>query len=336
MVDAFPQICVTIGILLVYVFGIFLNFKMLSLFCAIPTILMSVLMFFMPETPSWLLSKNRKAEAEESMKKLRGDGNNNSHELSEIETELRSQPEFSMAVLMSAYGKYAHYMPAILAFMLNVLQQFSGINAVMFYSASIFKESKVQFDALWCSLIIAVVQVVVTCFCGFLISRLGRKTLLYLSGGLHTVSLGALGVYYYATQDSTSTNLGAIPVVCLVVFIIGFSVGWGPIPWLMIPEFTPLMSRSATAAGATAVNWLCAFLISKFFAQLTEAIYKHGAFFLFSFICLLSMIFTYFALPETKDKKDLEIAAFFKRGGDRNESLKNGNNDGQELRQLNI
>lgn len=279
------------------------------------------------------MSKNRKAEAEESMQKLRGDGNNNGQELADIEAELNSQPEFSMKALMSAYGKYAHFMPAILAFMLNILQQFSGINAVMFYSASIFKESKVPIEPLYCSLIIAVVQVLVTSFCGFLISRLGRKTLLYMSGALHTVSLGALGVYYYVTQSMTETSAGFVPVVCLVLFVVGFSIGWGPIPWLMIPEFTPLMSRSATAAGATAVNWLCAFLISKFFTQLTEAIYKHGAFFLFSFICLLSMIFTYFALPETKDKKDAEIALFFKRGG--NDTLKNGNNDGQELRQLN-
>ena len=310
----------------------------------IPTLLMAIFMFFMPETPSWLVSKNKNTEAEKSLQVLRGPDSDNEHELTLL-TEQAKTSQQGESFNLKLYLTREHGYPLLLALGLMFFQQFSGINAVMFYSTNIFIEAGSSIQPKYATIIVGVAQVFATIAGSLLVDRLGRKLLLNISGSLHVLSTAALGLFYYCTAGQTENSYGFVPVVSLVVFIIGFSVGFGPIPWLMVAEITPITSRSATSAIATAFNWLGAFLITKNFELLKDAITKHGTFFLFSGISLLSIVFVVVTLPETRGKSTEEIAQFFadKPSGSSNEQslLKNGNNqsttsDRVELEKLNL
>lgn len=325
------QLCVTIGILSVYVFGAFLNWKILAGISSIPPLLMAIFMLGMPETPSWLLSKNRRTEALSSLQELRSADSDCNKEIQVMEQNKSPDNEgFTWAV----YKLRENYMPLILALALMLFQQFSGINAVMFYSTDIFTESGSSIEPKFATIIIGAAQVFATAVGSLLVDRLGRKMLLTISGCLHVISLCALGAYYWANENSESNSFGWVPVVSLVVFIVGFSTGFGPIPWLMIAEITPIQSRSVTSAIATGFNWTCAFVITKTFEPLKEAISKQGVYFLFGLFSLISIFFVIFALPETKGKTNEEIEQFFK--SDPSNNIKNGsNNDKVELEKLN-
>nr|WBU86598.1 facilitated trehalose transporter Tret1-1 [Aleuroglyphus ovatus] len=337
------QLCVTIGILLVYVLGAFLNWNVLAGVAAVPTLLMAIFMFFMPETPSWLITHNKRAEAEQSLKSLRGSGSDTDQELSQLQEQSKSS-EQGQSFSVGIYSQRLHLCPLLLALGLMFFQQFSGINAVMFYATDIFKDSGSSLEPKYATIIIGVAQVIATIAGSLMVDRLGRKMLLSASGALHVLSTAALGLYYYCIGEGEG-SFGWVPLASLVVFIIGFSIGWGPVPWLMIAEITPSLSRSATSACATAFNWTCAFLVSKNFEALKNAITKHGTFFLFSAFSLLSIIFVVLSLPETKGKSQDEILEYFgapkaaSGGTGRNEGLlKNGNNPsstGVEMEKLN-
>lgn len=333
------QLCVTIGILLVYLFGAFLPWTTLAGIATIPTLFMAILMIFMPETPSWLVSKNKKSEAEQSLKALRGEDNDNEQELTQLQDQIKSSQQ-GQGFSFKSYLTRQHGCPLLLALGLMFFQQFSGINAVMFYATDIFAESGSSITPKYATIIVGVAQVIATVAGSLLVDRLGRKILLNASGALHVLSTAVLGLYYYCTADQTDAgSFGWVPVTCLVVFIIGFSIGYGPIPWLMVAEITPLASRSATSAIATAFNWTCAFLITKNFEMLKDALTKHGTFLLFASFSLLSIVFVVATLPETKGRSQEEIQDYF-ASKESPGSLKNGNNqtstgDKVELQKLN-
>ncbi len=276
-------------------------------------------MIIMPETPIWLLTSSKSSDrsnvpkAEKALSRLRHVTNDNESELNELLEQAKAS-KLSSGLSLEQAKNPGVFKPFLLAIGLMFFQQFSGINAVMFYATKIFKESGSSLKPSVCTIIIGVAQVIATVVGSLLVDRLGRKILLIASGVGHTFSLGILGIYYFLTKGDTSiedNSWGWLPIVCLVIFIISFSIGFGPIPWLMIAEMTPINARSMISAIATAFNWMCAFLITKNFESLKDALTKHGTFFSFAAFCLFSILFTILLLPETKGKSHDEIQRFF-------------------------
>ena len=108
-------------------------------------------------------------------------------------------------------------------------------------------------------------------------------------------------------------NFGFLAVGCLAIFIIGFSIGWGPIPWVMMGELAPLQVRGILSGIATAVNWSFATVITSAFSKYEEAVQPYGAWWSFCLISVLSVVFVIVFLPETKGKDLEEIEAYFKK-----------------------
>lgn len=272
-------------------------------------------MFFMPESPNWLLSKGMNSESNAALKRLRNPDSDLVKEMKLLQVSESSKKDEKFK--LSSYSQRPHFQPLLLSFLLMVFQQFCGINAVMFYATNIFEEAHSAIPAKYATIIIGVAQVIATLTGSFLVDRLGRKILLIASGTLHVISTAAIAVYYMKTESSTENDYGWVPLVSLVIFIIGFSIGFGPIPWLMVAELTPMDSRSTTSAISTTTNWTCAFLLTKNFELLKDALTKHGTFFLFAAISFISILFTVFMLPETKGKSSSEIQDLFTSSRDR-------------------
>lgn len=119
-------------------------------------------------------------------------------------------------------------------------QQLSGVNVVLFYSQSIFEKAGSSMEPAVATIAVGVVQVLASCLCPLIVDRLGRKIILLFSAAGMTVSLAALGLYFYldATGAEIAKSITWLPIVSLVIFMIVYCVGFGPLPWAVLGKFS--------------------------------------------------------------------------------------------------
>lgn len=192
--------------------------------------------------------------------------------------------------------------PLIISLGLMFFQQFSGINAVIFYTAHIFELTGSSMDPTMCTIIVGVVNFGSTFMANVLIDRLGRKILLIVSDVVMIVGLGLLGGYFYIHKNHAEMveGLGWIPLGSLMIYVVAFSLGFGPVPWLMLGEIFPGKIRGSAAATSTAFNWTCAFAVTKAFPAFLHAYGPAVTFLCFGAICILGLAFIVLVVPETQ------------------------------------
>ncbi|XP_043844905.1 solute carrier family 2, facilitated glucose transporter member 8 isoform X3 [Dromiciops gliroides] len=316
------QLMVVIGILAAYVAGLALDWCWLAVLGCVPPFFMLLLMCFMPETPRFLLIKHKELEAVAAMKFLWGV--EQEQEVEENESSHEDQG-FHLARLKNP----AIYKPFLIGLLLMAFQQFSGINAMMFYAQTIFEQANFK-DSSLASVIVGVLQVVFTAIAALLMDRAGRKILLSISGAIMALSCIMFGIYFKISLPTpnnssnpdllttlNSETVGASPglpwlaVSSMGFFLIGFSLGWGPIPWLLMSEIFPLQVKGLASGACVLTSWIMAFLVTKEFSSLMSFLTPYGTFWLFSAFCILSVIFTLLFVPETKGKTLEQIEAHF-------------------------
>ncbi|XP_031306355.1 solute carrier family 2, facilitated glucose transporter member 8 isoform X1 [Camelus dromedarius] len=314
------QLMVVIGILLAYLAGWVLEWRWLAVLGCVPPSFMLLLMCCMPETPRFLLTKHKHQEAMAAMQFLWGS------EQGWEEPPVRAEHQGFRLVQLQRPGIYK---PFIIGISLMAFQQLSGINAVMFYAESIFQEAKFK-DSSLASVVVGVIQVLFTAIAALVMDRAGRRLLLALSGVVMVFSTSAFGAYFKLTQDGPSNSshvelwtpismeptdasmgLAWLAVGSMCLFIAGFAVGWGPIPWLLMSEIFPLHVKGVATGVCVLTNWLMAFLVTKEFSSLMEVLRPYGAFWLASAFCIFSVLFTLACVPETKGKTLEQITAHF-------------------------
>ena len=307
LLGAGNQLAITIGILVAYFLGMNLKWNTLALAGAAFSVVALLFLSFVPETPHWLIIKNRKKEALLALASLRGPHTNVEEEYRDIEEGLETNETFTY----SEFKKRELSRPLFIAVLLMVIQQFSGINAVMFYTVSIFKSAGFEQSEL-ATVVIGAVQVVATFVACFLMDRTGRRRLLIIAGSLMSFTCATFGYYYYAVSTGTSpASLSWLAILSLVLYIIGFSLGWGPVPMLVMSEIFPARARGAASGIAVLSNWFCAFIITKEFLFFQEVLGQAGTFWLFGICCLSGVMFVAKYLPETKGKSLEDIELYF-------------------------
>lgn len=259
-------------------------------------------------------------EAAKSLRWLRGRDVNISDELSGIVEHITEaqRAHTSFRDLFSL-----HYLRALaISLTLMFFQQLSGINAVIFYSVSIFKIAGSSIDGNLCSIVVGLVNFGATFIANVMIDRLGRKILLYISSSLMVFSLTVLGAFFYVKDTMPEKadlvkEIGWLPLVSFMLFVVAFSVGWGPIPWLFLGEGLPGKIRGSAGSVATAFNWACTFFVTKTFTDMIHAIGAHGTFWTFGGCTALGLLFTAIFMPETKGKslEDIEKNLFTVKQG---------------------
>lgn len=187
-----------------------------------------------------------------------------------------------------------------------VAQQFSGINAVIFYSGDILATTGMD-DPSVGALLVMGIQVAMTLVSVLLVDRAGRRPLLLTSLGGMAIAAAMLAVFYLNGKSPSWLAL-----LSLISYISSFSIGLGAIPWLIMAELFPSHVRAAASSIATLTNWLLSFIVTLCFQMVADALTQAGVFFLFAAICLAAFSFVYLCVPETKGKSFEEIEALFK------------------------
>lgn len=223
------QLMITIGILFVYVIGHFNTLKTVNIICAVLPLIFFALFVWMPETPYYCIMRNRVENAENALKRLRGDQYDYNNELTEmqIEHEMMKQRQHSW---LSIFRRGASRRALFITVLLVTLTQLSGINAVIFYTGFIFSSSKTGIESSLATIIVGVMQVVATFAASLTVDRLGRRCLLITSAVIMAVCNLSLGGYFYLldhSDGSLAQELNWIPIASLCIYIIAFSLGLG-------------------------------------------------------------------------------------------------------------
>ena len=257
------------------------------------------------DTPRYLLMNGQKKEALQALAWLRGPVADIDEECRDIEENL---PDKSETLALGEFTKQELLAPLKVSVGLVSFQQLTGINAVMFFTVSIFESAGYE-NGQGATVMVGLMQVVFTVAACFLMDRAGRRILLIVAGIGMTLSCVALGYYYYVLSIGTGSNLGWLALTSVIAYIIAFSLGWGPIPMLVMSEIFPVKARGSASAISTACSWIISFVVTNQFAALQGAVGAHGAFWLFGMFCCLGTVFVWRTVPETKGKslEDIEL-----------------------------
>ncbi len=301
------QLGITIGILGAYVVAYAYagqsEWREMFGFGMIPLALQFVGLFFIPETPSWLMTHGRKAEADLILHKLRK--SHSDENLVEAKKEEDAPTKKNWKELFSPGVRTGF----LIGIGVCVFQQITGINTVIYYAPKIFQLAGFQEvqTAIFAAILVGVVNVAMTIVALWLIDRLGRRPLLI--GGLigMTASLTLLGFSFL----SSSIHSGLIAIVALLLYVSFFALSLGPVTWLIISEVFPLGIRGRAIGIAIFLNWMCNFIVSLTFLSLIEAFGPAVTFWLYGIICLLGLWFVWKRVPETKGKTFEQIQNFW-------------------------
>ncbi|XP_058977962.1 facilitated trehalose transporter Tret1-2 homolog isoform X2 [Musca domestica] len=303
------QLTLSIGILLVYIIGAMVTWTTLSVLCLLVPVALFIGMLFLPETPTYLLKKGRRGDAALSLKWLWGRYCDSRTAIQQIQSELDQAG--GNASFSDVFRIRAARNGLIISMLLMFFQQFSGVNAVIFYTVPIFKSAGSTLDPSICSIIVGFVQVVMTFTSSLMIEKAGRKSLLIFSSTIMTICLAILGAYFDMKDDGKDvSSIGWLPLLCVVLYMITFSVGYGPIPWLMMGELF-LPDVKATAVALTVMsNWFSVFLVTKTFGSMITAWGSDMTFWFFAFCMFVATMYVAFMVLETKGKSSSQIQSW--------------------------
>jgi len=192
-----------------------------------------------------------------------------------------------------------------------LLQQWSGNNAVIFFCSSIFKTAGLD-NTDQASLYVMATQVIATGLSVYLMDKAGRRLLMLMASVGMAAASGTLG-FLFLLQHGSQKPPGWITIIALITYIIFFSIGMGPIPWLITGEIFPNRTRALGSSVATMVNWFSAFGVTFLFADMEESLQDYGTFWFYTSILGFAFIFVFILVPETKGLSNWEIQLALKR-----------------------
>ncbi|WOK98523.1 sugar transporter ERD6-like 4 [Canna indica] len=308
------QLSVTIGILLAYLLGMFVPWRLLAVIGVLPCTILIPALFFIPESPRWLAKMGMMEDFEASLQVLRGFDTDITAEVNEIKRSVASSTRRT-AIRFSQLNQKRYKLPLMIGIGLLVLQQLSGINGILFYASNIFKAAGLTNSNLaTCGL--GAIQVVATGITTWLLDRAGRRILLIISTAGMTLSLLLVSAAFFLegifSEESHSYYVMSIlSLVGLVAFVIAFSLGLGAIPWIIMSEILPVNIKSLAGSVATLANWLTSFVITMT-ANLLLNWSTGGTFALYTIVSVLTLVFVTIWVPETKGRTLEEIQWSFR------------------------
>uniref|UniRef100_A0A8C3ATY6 Solute carrier family 2 member 3b n=1 Tax=Cyclopterus lumpus TaxID=8103 RepID=A0A8C3ATY6_CYCLU len=307
------QLGVVIGILVAQIFGLeFLLgsdslWPLLLALTILPAILQCIMLPFCPESPRYLLIVlNKEEEARKALVRLRGceDVSDDIQEMKEEGMKMASEKKVSILELFRSPN---YRQPIIIAIILQLSQQLSGINAVFYYSTGIFDQAGVT-QPIYATIGAGVVNTVFTVVSLFLVERAGRRT-------LHLIGLAGMAVFALIMTISlslvkTNQSLSYLAIVAVFGFVASFEMGPGPIPWFIVAELFSQGPRPAAMAVSGFSNWTANFLVGLSFPKLEELCGPY-VFIIFMIFLILFFIFTFLKVPETRGRTFDDIAQGF-------------------------
>ena len=294
------QLMITVGILAAFISDTLFSYigawRWMLGIVAVPGALFLIGVVQLPRSPRWLMMRGRKDEARVVLKSLRGDARLVNQEMLDIEEQLK-RPQRGW----SFFRANANFRRSVgLGIALQMMQQFTGMNVVMYYAPRIFADVGFKgHEALWGTALVGLVNVLSTFIAIALVDKVGRRPVLLVGFAVMAIGLGALGVLLHF--GTTDIEMQIIAVAMLLVFIIGFAVSAGPLIWVLCSEVQPIEGRDFGMAISTFTNWASNFVVGLTFLSLLTGLGSGATFGIYAALNALFLVITFFFIPETKD-----------------------------------
>ncbi|MCX6884095.1 MAG: sugar porter family MFS transporter [Verrucomicrobia bacterium] len=263
-----------------------------------PAIILVALLFFVPESPRWLLGVGREAEARGILESV-GGPDHAEQEIVAVRSVLGEEDGRFGELFQPRFRK-----PLFIAILLMMFSQFSGINAIMYYSTKIFATAGVGVkDSFTSSMIVGLVNVLFTFVAMAFVDRAGRRALLLIGLSIQVVALATVGWMFRA-------GYSGLPLLLAILAYIGaFAMALGPIPWILCSEIFPTRVRGRAMSLATFTIWTSCYIVAQTFPMLNDnpAIGPATTFWVYGAFSLAGLIFVRLAVPETKGRSLEEI-----------------------------
>ncbi|KAF4350139.1 hypothetical protein F8388_001317 [Cannabis sativa] len=319
------QLSVTAGIMLAYLLGLFVPWRILAVLGALPCIILIPGLFFIPESPRWLAKMGKTDDFEVSLQVLRGFDADISAEVNDIKRSVASSSKRS-TINFAELKQRRYYMPLTIGIGLLVLQQISGINGVLFYSSTIFEAAGVK-SGNAATFGLGAIQVLATLVTTWLVDKAGRRLLLIVSSAGMTLSLLVVAVAFYL-KDAVSSDSGLystmsiLSVVGVVAMVVAFSLGVGAIPWIIMSELLMgfiFLGNTDSSSQYKKSSWKCSNscqLVHCLGVTMTANLLLNwssgGTFTIYMIVSAFTVIFVAKLVPETKGRTLEEIQSSFR------------------------
>lgn len=318
MLTAMSSVGVSTGVLIEYALGSIVTWNICAAISGILPLAALLLMFFFPETPSYLISRSKPDKARKALQQFRSTTYN-------IDQEMETLVNFSnknnikrltgFREIISAILKPNALKPYTLLFLYFLIYQFSGTNVLTFYAVEIFKDSGTTLNKYLAAVILGIVRLISTIVACIACRRCGRRPLTMVSSVGCGLSMIGLGGYMWLKEYWVMNQLPLVatwfPVLCIFMYTITCTLGFLVIPWIMIGEVYPVQVRGIIGGLTTMTAHSFIFVVVKTYPFLANALTRHGTFILYGCISLFGTIYFYICLPETKGKTLQEIEDYF-------------------------
>ena len=271
---------------------------------AAPALVFVVLLFFISESPKWLIQAGREGEAREILQRVGGPAYA-AEEVAAVKEVLR-QEEGSFGELFTP----SYRLPLFIAFFLMVGSQFSGINSIMYYSTEIFRNATGDANAAFKSSVwIGLVNLLATFIAIGFVDKAGRKPLLLIGNAIQVVALVTVG-FIYATHPHSPWLLGFV-----ILYTAAFAMAMGPLPWIVCSEIFPAKLRGRAMSIATFCVWAGCLIVAQTFPYLLNHIGSSPTFWIYGACSAATFLLVLVFLPETKGKSLEQIEKSWRQRG---------------------
>ncbi len=294
------QLMITVGILLAFVSDMLLSYgghwRIMLGILVIPSLLLFIGVLFMPKSPRWLLLANRTDEARSVLTKLRSSSAEVEAEITAISSSLEANQT------KTSFLKNANYRKVLLlGIVLQMMQQFTGINVAMYYAPEIFKDAGfvTTSSQMWGTVLVGIINVMSTFIAIAWVDKFGRKPILLTGYAMMGASLTILGTMFYL-GTANSPVIQYVAIAALLCFIFSFAMSAGPVIWVLCSEIFPQQGRELGITFSTTTNWICNTIVGATFLTMITKLGDATTFFTFASINIISILIILKFVPETK------------------------------------
>jgi MFS transporter, SP family, galactose:H+ symporter len=295
------QLMITIGILAAFLSDTVLSggghWRWMLGIITLPAIVLFIGVLTLPESPRWLMMKDRHELAARVLKLLRNSEEEAQHELNQIRESVQMKQRGWQLFRHNAHFRRSTGLGILLQFM----QQFTGMTVIMYYAPKIFEIAgfATTREQMWGTVIAGLTNVLATFIAIGLVDRWGRKPILKLGFTVMALCMGILGFMFHSGITGMAEQY--LAVIVLLVFIIGFAMSAGPLIWVLCSEIQPLAGRDFGVTCSTMANWIANMIIGATFLTLIDTIGSPNTFWLYGVLNLLCIVLTLLFVPETKN-----------------------------------
>ncbi|MFA6580290.1 MAG: sugar porter family MFS transporter, partial [Paludibacter sp.] len=259
----------------------------------IPTLIFMIGLFFVPESPRWLIQNNQLGKAKFFLEKL----NSPEEAALEIQSIQRSLGNKTETNFKTVFEK-KYRLPLFIGISMAVLQQVTGINAIMYYAPIIFEKSGLSIDsAIQQTIMVGVINLTFTIVALFYVDKLGRRPLLIGGSTIMALSLATVYASFIFTLPSIVTLLA------ILMFIAAFACSMGPLTWVVISELFPNSIRGKAMSISIVFLWIACFFVALLFPLLIDNVGIANTFLVFTFFSIIGVFFILKFIKETKGKE---------------------------------